>query len=87
MKSTFKPHNVLVRVGQWPSSPLRVLRRELLTFSNLMAYEQAVSDVNFVTIQGNRTNILGFLKGCQVWFDFKDEMFKRFVPNGTGLIH
>ena len=82
---TFKPHNHLLHVGSWPSSPLRQFRALSLSGNNYVALNFAQQDVSDRIIHGNIKNLYWFLDCCQVKFDLSAKVHTMFV--GGGLIH
>jgi len=82
---TFKSHNLLVLLGQWPSSPYRYFRALSLSSNNFVALNFAQQDVSDRIVHGNIANFARFLDMCQVKFDLSYKVHTMF--GGGGLIH
>lgn len=72
--------------GAFPSSPFRQLRRHLLGNDVIFTMALGTDVVSPPILRDNTQGFIEFLAMCQTWFDFKDDMFKRFVGRGKGLI-
>jgi hypothetical protein len=75
-----------LREGVIASTPFRQLRRHIL--ANDVIHTLALSDrINPEIMVENMHGMVTFLHKCQRWFDFKADMYQRFIGNGAGIIH
>lgn len=81
----FKPHNHILRLEDWPSSPYRVFRRLSMSGNNYAALNFAQQDISDRIIHGNIQNFIQFMDKCQVKFDLSYKVHTMF--GGKGLIH